>query len=122
VYDRQFGHLNPITYPAPGNHEYETPGAQGYFDYFGTRAHGPEGYYSFNLGTWHIVALNSDICRDDPGCGPGTPQYEWLRADLLAHDDADLHPGFPAPPDVRLAPVAEIRRPRWRQAQRRLGK
>jgi len=88
VYDLQFGHLNAITYPAPGNHEYETPGAQGYFDYFGTRAHGPEGYYSFNLGTWHIVALNSDICRDDPGCGPGTPQYEWLRADLLAHDDA----------------------------------
>lgn len=88
VYDRQFGHLNPITYPAPGNHEYETPGAQGYFDYFGSRAHGPEGYYSFNLGTWHIVALNSDICRDDPGCGPGTPQYEWLRADLLANDDA----------------------------------
>ena len=88
VYDLQFGHLLPITYPAPGNHEYETPGAQGYFDYFGSRAHGPEGYYSFNLGTWHIVALNSDICRDDPGCGPGSPQYEWLRADLLANDDA----------------------------------
>ena len=88
VYDPQFGHLNPITYPVPGNHEYDTPGAQGYFDYFGSRAHGPEGYYSFDLGTWHIVALNSDICRDDPGCGPGTPQYEWLRADLIAHSGA----------------------------------
>jgi len=40
VYDPQFGHLNPITYPVPGNHEYETPGAEGYFDYFGARAHG----------------------------------------------------------------------------------
>ena len=88
VYDRQFGHLLPITHPAPGNHEYGTPGAQGYFDYFGERAHGPEGYYSFDLGAWHVVSLNSTICRDDPGCGPGTPQYEWLRADLAANADA----------------------------------
>ena len=88
VYDLQFGHLKPITMPAPGNHEYETPGAQGYFDYFGAAAHGPEGYYSFDLGSWHVVSLNSTICRDDPGCGPGTPQYEWLKADLAAHDDA----------------------------------
>jgi Calcineurin-like phosphoesterase len=87
VYDRQFGHLKPITDPAPGNHEYGTPGAQGYFDYFGARAHGPEGYYSFDLGAWHVVSLNSDICRDDPGCGPGTPQYEWLEQDL--EDNAD---------------------------------
>lgn len=88
VYDPQFGHLNPITYPVPGNHEYDTTDAQGYYDYFGDRAYGPLGYYSFDLGTWHLVALNSDICRDEPGCGPGTPQYEWLRADLAANDDA----------------------------------
>jgi hypothetical protein len=87
VYDRQFGDLKPITSPAPGNHEYGTPGAQGYFDYFGAAAHGPEGYYSFDLGAWHVVSLNSDICRDDPGCGPGTPQYEWLEADLEANAD-----------------------------------
>ena len=86
VYDRQFGHLKPITNPAPGNHEYGTEGAQGYFDYFGEAAHGPEGYYSFDLGSWHVVSLNSDICRDDPGCGPGTPQYEWLAADLAGTD------------------------------------
>jgi hypothetical protein len=85
VYDLQFGHLNPITMPAPGNHEYLTEGAQGYFDYFGDVAHGPQGYYSFNLGAWHIVSLNSQICRDDPGCGPGTPQYEWLADDLAAN-------------------------------------
>jgi Calcineurin-like phosphoesterase len=88
VYDVQFEHLNPITMPTPGNHEYDTEGAQGYFDYFGARAHGPEGYYSFDLGAWHIVSLNSDVCRDDPGCGPGTPQYEWLAADLEANGDA----------------------------------
>jgi hypothetical protein len=86
VYDKQFGVLKPITAPAPGNHEYGTQGAQGYFDYFGEAAHGPEGYYSFDLGAWHIVSLNSDICRDDPGCGPGTPQYDWLAADLAAND------------------------------------
>jgi Calcineurin-like phosphoesterase len=86
VYDRQFGHLMPITMPAPGNHEYGTEGAQGYFDYFGVIAHGPEGYYSFDLGAWHIVSLNSDICRADPGCGPDTPQYDWLAADLAGND------------------------------------
>ena len=100
VYDKQFGHLLPMTMPAPGNHEYETEGAQGYFDYFGERAHGPEGYYSFDLGSWHVVSLNSTICRDDPGCGPGTPQYEWLANDLADHGDATCtlafqhHPTF----------------------------
>lgn len=88
VYDRQFGHLNPITMPAPGNHEYGTEGAQGYFEYFGAAAHGPEGYYSFDLGAWHVVSLNSNICGDEPGCGPGTPQYEWLAADLAGNDAA----------------------------------
>jgi Calcineurin-like phosphoesterase len=88
VYDRQFGHLNPITHPTPGNHEYGTEGAQGYFDYFGARAHGPGGYYAFDLGAWHVVSLNSEVCRDEPGCGPGTPQYEWLEEDLEANDDA----------------------------------
>jgi hypothetical protein len=86
VYDQQFGHLKPITNPAPGNHEYGTEGAQGYFDYFGEAAHGPEGYYSFDLGAWHVVSLNSETCRDDPGCGPGTPQYDWVAADLAGND------------------------------------
>lgn len=82
VFDVQFGSLRSITAPAPGNHEYGTPGAQGYFDYWGPIANPTLGYYSFNLGSWHIVSLNSDICGDPPGCGPGTPQYEWLAADL----------------------------------------
>ena len=88
VWDPQFGDLNGITEPVPGNHEYATPDAQGYFDYWGAAAHGPQGYYSFDLGRWHVVALNSDVCGDPPGCGPGSPQYDWLAADLEANDDA----------------------------------
>ncbi len=87
AYDTQFGHLKPITAPVPGNHEYRQPGAEGYFAYFGPLAHPPEGYYSFDLGSWHLIALNSEICGDDPGCGPGSPQFEWLKADLEANAD-----------------------------------
>lgn len=94
VYDEQFGHLFPITMPTPGNHEYGTDGAQGYFDYFGEVANPPLGYYSFDLGDWHVVSLNSDICRDDPGCGPGTPQFDWLAGDLAANDDAECTLAF----------------------------
>lgn len=88
-YDAQFGHLKDITAPVPGNHEYAQEGASGYFAYFGERAHPPGGYYSFDLGSWHLIALNSQICRSDPGCGPGTPQFEWLKDDLKANADAD---------------------------------
>ena len=88
VYDVQFGHLKPITMPAPGNHEYGTDGAQGYFDYFGPVSNPPTGYYSFDLGAWHIVSLNSEICGDEPGCGPGSPQYEWLKTDLAENEVA----------------------------------
>ena len=88
VWDVQFGDLREITMPAPGNHEYGTTDAAGYFAYFGAVANPPLGNYSFDLGDWHIVSLNSDICGDDPGCGPGTPQGDWLRADLEANVDA----------------------------------
>jgi len=84
VWDVQFGDLRGITAPAPGNHDYGTPEAAGYFAYFGPVANPPVGYYSFNLGKWHIISLNSPICGGDVGCGPGTPQYEWLAADLAA--------------------------------------
>ena len=69
------------TFPVPGNHEYETPGAWPYYEDFGELAGGPhgEGYYSFEVGDWHAVALNSNIA-----VGPGSPQAEWLRADLAA--------------------------------------
>lgn len=85
-YDRYFGRLLPITEPVPGNHDYGTAGAAGYYRYFGRIGHGPDGYYSYDLGDWHVVALNSAICPAFTGCGPGDPQYEWLRSDLAASD------------------------------------
>ena len=84
-YDVYFGQLMSITKPVPGNHEYGTADAAGYFEYFGARGHGPGGYYSYDVGAWHLIALNSAICPPAVGCGPGDAQYEWLRADLAAH-------------------------------------
>jgi calcineurin-like phosphoesterase family protein len=79
-YDPTWGRFKSKTRPVPGNHEYQTPGAAGYFDYFGSLAR-PRGtsYYSFDLGGWHLVALDSNISR-----AAGSPQEEWLQADLQA--------------------------------------
>ena len=68
------------TRPSPGNHEYNTPGAAGYFAYFGALA-GPSdrGYYSYDLGNWHVVSLNSEISMV-----AGSAQETWLRSDLAA--------------------------------------
>jgi hypothetical protein len=83
-YDPTWGRHKARTRPVPGNHEYDTPGAAGYFGYFGPAAADPKkGWYSFDLGAWHIVALNSN-CGAVGGCAPGSPQVEWLRADLAA--------------------------------------
>jgi hypothetical protein len=80
-YEPSWGRHKTRTRPVPGNHEYETPGAAGYFSYFGANA-GPFGlgYYSYPLGAWHVVALNSEI-----SAFPGSPQLEWLRDDLSAN-------------------------------------
>ena len=73
------------TRPSVGNHEYHTPDAAGYFSYFGAAAGDPtRGYYSFDLGAWHLIALNSN-CAEVGGCTAGSPQELWLRADLAAH-------------------------------------
>lgn len=73
------------TRPTPGNHDYETSGASGYFEYFGARAGDPaRGYYSYNLGEWHIIALNTN-CDEIEGCDEGSDQLAWLRADLAAN-------------------------------------
>jgi hypothetical protein len=83
-YDRTWGRLKAITHPIPGNHEYLSD-ASGYFDYFGPAAGDPaNGYYSYDIGTWHLIALNS-ACGRVGGCGRGSPQERWLRADLAAH-------------------------------------
>lgn len=84
-YDVYFGDLLSITEPVPGNHEYGTEGAAGYYRYFGDRSRGADGYYSYDLGAWHVIALNSAICPAGTGCGPGDPQYEWLKDDLAAN-------------------------------------
>lgn len=68
--------------PAPGNHEYGTAGAAGYFDFFGdTAGERGRGWYSFDVGSWHVVALNSN-CAAVGGCAAGSEQERWLRADL----------------------------------------
>jgi acid phosphatase type 7 len=88
VYNPTWGRLIHRTFPVPGNHEYGTPGASGYFSYFGARAGDPlKGYYSFDVGAWHVVALNSE-CSSVGGCQPGSAQETWLRADLAAHPAA----------------------------------
>jgi len=77
-YAPSWGRHKSRTRPAPGNHEYFTFGASAYFDYFGSAAGDPdEGYYSYELGPWHIIALNSNLRVD-----PGSPQEQWLRQDL----------------------------------------
>ena len=72
------------TRPAAGNHEWETKDLGGYFDYFGARA-APDGesWYSYDLGAWHVIVLDSD-CTLVGGCGPGSAQGGWLDADLRA--------------------------------------
>lgn len=84
-YDSSWGRVKPITRPVVGNHEYLVSPGTGYYTYFGAAAGDPaKGWYSFDLGAWHVVALNSN-CSSIGGCGPGSPQETWLAADLAAH-------------------------------------
>ena len=100
-FDPTWGRLKAQMRPAVGNHEYRTPGAAGYFDYFngpgvsdGPAGPRDKGYYSYDLGSWHVVTLNSQCAHppaDNPyanDCAPGSPQEQWLRADLAAHPAA----------------------------------
>jgi hypothetical protein len=87
VYATTWGRANSLNHPGIGNHEYLTKSASGYFDYFNDvgKNDGPagprdKGYYSFNLGTWHIVELNSNCSK--VGCYSGSAQDAWLRDDL----------------------------------------
>ena len=98
VYHPTFGRANTSVYPSLGNAEYDTPGAQGYFDYFSSvgvtgrigamagadTTHYASGYYSFDVGAWHLIALNSN-CAQVGGCNTGSPQELWLKSDLAAH-------------------------------------
>src|SRR6266511_2966187 len=79
-YDPSWGRHKARTRPSPGNHDYNTSGASGYYTYFGSLA-GPSGrgYYSYDLGDWHIISLNSNVSMS-----AGSTQEQWLRADLAA--------------------------------------
>ena len=94
-YDPSWGRVKAITHPVVGNHEYFTSGgtdcttantgAAGYYKYFGAAAGTVgQGYYSFDVGAWHLIALNSN-CSQAGGCSSSSPQYKWLQADLAAH-------------------------------------
>ena len=97
VFDPTWGRVKSIIRPVPGNHEYSTSNARGYFDYFNGegRDNGPagqrdKGYYSFDVGSWHLIALNTLCDQIDRGtaangCAPGSPQERWLQADLASH-------------------------------------
>ena len=83
-----WGQVSGILHPALGNHEYQTSGAAGYFDYFselgvatGNRG---EGWYSFDIGRWHLVALNSSNACKPVSCAKGSPQELWLKHDLTS--------------------------------------
>jgi hypothetical protein len=80
-YDPTWGRHKARTRPCPGNHDYHTSQAAGYFRYFGVNA-GPvdRGYYSYDVGDWHVISLNSSI-----DMSAGSPQERWLRADLAAN-------------------------------------
>jgi hypothetical protein len=83
-YEASWGRFKSRTWATPGNHDYETPGGSGHYDYFGERA-GPYGlgYFSYNVGPWHVVSLNSEISMT-----AASPQAAWLRSDLQANRTA----------------------------------
>ena len=84
-YDQSWGAAKSRTRPVPGNQDYGTAGAAPYYSYFGAQA-GAQGlgYYSYDLGGWHVVALNTN-CSQVGGCGAGSPEEQWLRQDLRAN-------------------------------------
>ncbi|HET9853150.1 MAG TPA: metallophosphoesterase [Candidatus Limnocylindrales bacterium] len=84
-YGPTWGRQLDRTKPSPGNHEYGTRGAAGYFSYFGARAgEGARGWYAYDDGSWRIYSLNSN-CGEIGGCGEGSAELTWLRDDLAAH-------------------------------------
>jgi hypothetical protein len=84
AFDPTWGVFRPRTFPVPGNHEYNRVGADGYYAYFGAAAGDPaRGYYAYDIGSWHILALNSN-CTYVP-CAAGSAQEQWVRSELAAH-------------------------------------
>ena len=102
AYNDTWGQFNPIVHPAPGNHEYKMSStASGYFTYFGSAA--GSGNYSYDLGAWHVISLNSDCnntkCQDSVAGTTSSAAVSWLQNDLAAHPNQCLlaywhHPRF----------------------------
>lgn len=87
-YDKTWGRVKSRTRPAVGNHEFHSTSATYYFQYFGSVAGDfKDGFYSYDLGAWHVIVLNSE-CGEVGGCGAGSREEKWLRADLAAHPAA----------------------------------
>lgn len=87
-YGPTWGRHKARTLPAIGDNEYNTGSATGYFTYYGATAGDPtKGYYSYDLGSWHIIVLNSN-CSNIGGCSSSSPQGQWLQADLAANPRA----------------------------------
>lgn len=114
-YEPSWGRFLDETRAVVGNHEYETPSAQGYFDYFGDRA-GPQGrgYYSFDEGAWHVVVLNSNCW--EVSCAPSDAQVRWLVKDLRRNRSACLlaawhHPRWSSGLHGGYEPVSAFLRP-----------
>ncbi|MEV6866418.1 DNRLRE domain-containing protein [Streptosporangium subroseum] len=115
-YAPTWGRFKSRTRPVAGNHEYVTPGASAHYNYFGSAAGDPaKGYYSYNLGSWHVVALNSN-CSSVGGCNAGSAQEKWLRSDLAANAKACTfaywhHPRFTSgsnhAPDPSVGPLVQ---------------
>ncbi len=84
-YAPTWGRFKDRTRPVIGNHDYRTAGGAPYFAYFGAAAGDPDkGFYSYDLGAWHILVVNSN-CKEAGGCKRGSPQEKWLKDDLAAH-------------------------------------
>lgn len=87
-YDTTWGQIRAITHPVPGNHEYQSKDAAGYYEYYGVAAGtAGQGWYSYNVGAWHLIALNAN-CSFIGGCGTGSPEERWLAADLATNTRA----------------------------------
>jgi hypothetical protein len=85
-YGPTWGRQKARTRPSPGNHEFHSGGATPYFDYFGAAAGDPaKGYYSYDLGGWHVIVINSNCSELSGGCAKGSPEEQWLRQDLAQH-------------------------------------
>ncbi len=79
-YDLTWGDLKAVTRPVPGNHEYRTPRASGYYAYFRGRTPPHPGYYAFDVGSWRVYALNSNCHYLD--C---VAQLRWFERDMAVH-------------------------------------